>query len=112
MTTKTPLIIDTDPGIDDAVALAIALNHANLDVRLITTVSGNVDVTQTTENSLKLLSFMKKEVPVAKGCNQLLTIKQGACIREVSVQTEVRCIRRKDRHLVVGIVHEEGARCL
>ena len=32
MTTKTPLIIDTDPGIDDAVALAIALNHANLDV--------------------------------------------------------------------------------
>ena len=75
MTTKTPLIIDTDPGIDDAVALAIALNHANLDVRLITTVSGTVDVTQTTENSLKLLSFMKKEVPVAKGCNQPLLIK-------------------------------------
>ena len=55
MTTKTPLIIDTDPGIDDAVALAIALNHANLDVRLITTVSGNVDVRQTTENTLKLV---------------------------------------------------------
>lgn len=43
-TTKRPIIIDTDPGIDDAVALAIALNHPNLEVRLITTVAGNVDV--------------------------------------------------------------------
>ncbi len=40
--TKRPIIIDTDPGIDDAVALAIALYSEELDVRLITTVAGNV----------------------------------------------------------------------
>ena len=39
-----PIIIDTDPGIDDAVAIAVALNSPELDVRLITTVGGNVSV--------------------------------------------------------------------
>lgn len=37
---KINLIIDTDPGIDDAIALAIALNSEKLDIKLITTVSG------------------------------------------------------------------------
>ncbi len=66
-TKKRPIIIDTDPGIDDAVALAIALNHPNLEVRLITTVAGNVDVEKTTNNALKLVDFFGKKVPVAKG---------------------------------------------
>ena len=39
---KRPIIIDTDPGIDDAVAIAIALFSGELDVRLLTTVAGNV----------------------------------------------------------------------
>ena len=41
---KRPIIIDTDPGIDDAVALAIALFSEELDVKLITTVAGNVSL--------------------------------------------------------------------
>jgi non-specific riboncleoside hydrolase len=65
---KRPIIIDTDPGIDDAVALAIALNHPDLDVVLLTTVAGNVSVDKTTKNTLKLVSFFDKKVPVAKGC--------------------------------------------
>jgi non-specific riboncleoside hydrolase len=75
MSRGIPVIIDTDPGIDDAVALAIALNHPKIDVRLITTVSGNVDVLQTTENALKLVSFMNQETPVAKGCGKPLIIE-------------------------------------
>jgi non-specific riboncleoside hydrolase len=65
---KRPIIIDTDPGIDDAVALAIALNHSDLDVVLLTTVAGNVSVDKTAKNTLKLVSFFDKKVPVAKGC--------------------------------------------
>lgn len=64
---KRPIIIDTDPGIDDAVAIAIALFSESLDVRLITTVSGNVSLDKVTNNLLKLLTFWKKRVPVAKG---------------------------------------------
>ena len=69
---KRPIIIDTDPGIDDAVAVAIALFDEQLDVKLITTVAGNVSVAKTTANVLKLLPFFAKEVPVAKGAERPL----------------------------------------
>ncbi len=69
---KKPIIIDTDPGIDDAVAIAIALFNENLDVRLITTVAGNVSIDLVTSNCLKLLKFFKKEIPVAKGAHEPL----------------------------------------
>lgn len=65
---KRPIIIDTDPGIDDAVALALAIRSEELDVRLITTVAGNVDVEKTTTNALKLVEFLGADIPVAKGC--------------------------------------------
>jgi len=66
---KRPIIIDTDPGIDDAVALGIALSSKELDVKLITTVAGNVDIEKVTDNVLKLLNFWNKKVPVAKGAS-------------------------------------------
>lgn len=69
---KKQIIIDTDPGIDDAVALAIALFSKELDVKLITTVAGNVSVDLVTKNTLKLLSHYKKEVTVAKGASRPL----------------------------------------
>ncbi len=62
------IIIDSDPGIDDAVAIAIALYSKNLDVRLITTVAGNVSLAHVTENALKLSTFFNKGTKVAKGC--------------------------------------------
>ena len=64
---KRKIIIDTDPGIDDAVALAIALHSNKMDVKLITTVCGNVGIEHVTNNTLKLLTFFGKDVPVAKG---------------------------------------------
>ncbi len=69
---KRPIIIDTDPGIDDALALAIALFSEELDVRLITTVAGNVSLEHVTQNTLRLLRFFGKDVPVAKGAAQPL----------------------------------------
>ncbi|MDQ0087550.1 non-specific riboncleoside hydrolase [Paenibacillus anaericanus] len=72
MTTTRPIIIDTDPGIDDAVALAIALFNEKLDVRLITTVGGNVGLDKVTINALRLLKFFNKNVPVALGADRPL----------------------------------------
>lgn len=69
---KRPIIIDTDPGIDDAVAIAIALFSEELDVKLITTVAGNVSLDKVTYNALRLLKFFQKEVPVAKGAAEPL----------------------------------------
>ncbi|MCI6574860.1 MAG: ribonucleoside hydrolase RihC [Arcanobacterium sp.] len=62
-----PLIIDTDPGIDDAVAIAMAIADPRLDIRLITTTAGNVGIGKTTTNALKLLEFWESHIPVAKG---------------------------------------------
>ncbi|GGH12112.1 ribonucleoside hydrolase RihC [Paenibacillus segetis] len=72
MTTIRPIIIDTDPGIDDAVALAIALYSEKLDVRLITTIAGNVGLDKVTKNALRLLKFFNKNVPVALGADRPL----------------------------------------
>lgn len=69
---KRPIIIDTDPGIDDAVALAIALFSKELEIKLITTVSGNVSLPKVTKNALRLLHFFHKKVPVAAGAAEPL----------------------------------------
>lgn len=69
---KRPIIIDTDPGIDDALAIAIALFSEELDVKLISTVAGNVSLENVTNNALKLLSFWEKDIPVAAGADRPL----------------------------------------
>ena len=72
---KEKIIIDTDPGIDDAVALAIALFNESVDVKLITTVAGNVSLEKVTANALRLLTFWGKKIPVAKGAEKPLIEK-------------------------------------
>lgn len=77
MSKKTHIIIDTDPGIDDAMALTIALFCKKLKVDLITTVFGNMSVDSSTKNTLDLLSILKKgEIPVAKGASEPLELKK------------------------------------
>ncbi|MDD7305708.1 MAG: ribonucleoside hydrolase RihC [Peptoniphilaceae bacterium] len=69
---KHKIILDTDPGIDDAVAITAAINSDLIDTKLITSVSGNVDVDKTTNNVLKLLTFFDKNIEIAKGAEQPL----------------------------------------
>ena len=69
---KRKLIIDTDPGIDDAVALSIAAFSEQLDIKLITTVNGNVSLEKVTKNVLRLLPFLGESIPVAKGASKPL----------------------------------------
>lgn len=70
-----PTIIDTDPGIDDALALTTALFNEKLDVQLITTVPGNVNVELTTKNALQLVEYLGVDVPVAKGADAPLLVE-------------------------------------
>ena len=52
------VVIDTDPGLDDALALILALRSSALDVRAITTVAGNVPLERCTENALRVLEVL------------------------------------------------------
>lgn len=65
---KKKVIIDCDPGIDDSLALILALNSPEIEVVGITTVSGNVKADQGARNTLKVLKLMKREdIPVYIG---------------------------------------------
>jgi len=66
------LIIDTDPGVDDAHAILLALAHPDVRVGAITTVNGNVGLDLTTANALKILDAAGKDVPVYRGCDRPL----------------------------------------
>lgn len=63
-------IIDTDPGIDDASAIITAVNSGALDILGITSVHGNVGLSHTTRNALKLVELMGADVPVYQGASR------------------------------------------
>lgn len=70
---RLPLIIDCDTGIDDILALVVALSSPKLDVLGITTVAGNQKLEMTTYNTLNALELMgRKEIRLAKGMAQPL----------------------------------------
>ena len=64
---KLPVIIDCDPGHDDAIALIIAMGSAQLDVKAVTTCAGNQTPDKTLNNALRVLSFIETPLPVAQG---------------------------------------------
>lgn len=71
------VIIDTDPGIDDALAIMLALNSPELQISAITTVSGNVPVETATRNVFRLMSLLPSSprFPVARGASEPLQKK-------------------------------------
>jgi purine nucleosidase len=65
----TRIILDCDPGIDDALAIAFADGHPGIDLVGITTVAGNVGLAKTTANALAVCEFIGAAgVPVTAGC--------------------------------------------
>ncbi len=69
-------IIDTDPGIDDAMAILLALNSPELKVEALTVVPGNVELKQGLENALKIVSLANRcDVLVAGGAEHPLNQK-------------------------------------
>src|ERR1700693_613295 len=70
------VIIDTDPGTDDAMAIILALNSPELKVEALTVVPGNVDGRQGLENALKIVSLAGRcDVIVAGGAQHPLNQK-------------------------------------
>jgi inosine-uridine nucleoside N-ribohydrolase len=68
--TPTPIILDCDPGHDDAIALLLALASPELELLGVTTVSGNQTLDKTTANAIRILDFVgRTDVPVHAGAD-------------------------------------------
>ncbi|GAB2501319.1 nucleoside hydrolase [Lysobacter humi (ex Lee et al. 2017)] len=68
MSDRIPLLIDTDPGVDDALALLMAFNDPRHEVVGLTIAAGNVGLAHTVANALKLCEVAGVDVPVFAGC--------------------------------------------
>jgi pyrimidine-specific ribonucleoside hydrolase len=78
MTARTPLIIDTDPGVDDAFALILALRSPEVEVLAVTTTFGNVSLGKTFANARRVLALAgRTDVPVAAGAARPLVHAQA-----------------------------------
>jgi inosine-uridine nucleoside N-ribohydrolase len=74
--TATPIVLDCDPGHDDAIALLLALAAPELEVLGVTTVAGNQTLDKTTANALRVLEHVgRDDVPVAAGAESPLVRK-------------------------------------
>lgn len=69
----TPVILDCDPGHDDAIAIMLAAGDPAVDLLAITTVGGNQTLEKTTLNALRVCTLAGIDVPVAAGCARPLT---------------------------------------
>ena len=70
----TPIVIDCDPGHDDAFAIMLALASPEVELRAITTVAGNQTLDKTTRNALKVLELVDRtDIPVCAGADRPLT---------------------------------------
>ena len=70
------LLIDTDPGVDDALAILLAYAHPDARVRALTTTAGNVGLDSTTRNALKLLEVIGADTPVYPGATEPIERKE------------------------------------
>jgi pyrimidine-specific ribonucleoside hydrolase len=79
---KIPVIMDCDPGHDDAIALILAFASEKLDVRAVTVTGGNQTLAKTLDNAKKILSFIGKRPPLAAGADKPM-------FRELEIAEEV-----------------------
>ncbi len=78
-TAPTPIILDCDPGHDDAIALLLALASPEVELLGVTTVAGNQTLAKTTANALRTLEHVERaEIPVAAGAERPLVRAQHA----------------------------------
>ncbi len=72
------ILLDTDPGVDDALAFLLAFASPEIKVEAVTTVDGNVDVEKGTRNARQLLEFLgRDDVPVARGASHPMLRPMG-----------------------------------
>ncbi len=72
------IIIDTDPGVDDAMAILFALKSPEVEVVALTTIFGNVHTDLATQNALRLIELAgQPDIPVARGAEMPLVVPLG-----------------------------------
>ena len=71
------IIIDCDPGIDDAMAIILAMQYSGFDIVGVTTVFGNAYLDQATKNALTVVELSGRKIPVYKGAAKPLHIELG-----------------------------------
>lgn len=77
---KRKILIDTDPGIDDGFAIMAALAYEKFDILGIMCVAGNKSLPIVTPNALRLVDFMKRDIPIVKGAR--------ACLKKLDLPEE------------------------
>ncbi|CAE7764834.1 URH1 [Symbiodinium necroappetens] len=90
------IIIDTDPGVDDAAALLFAHNHPEIDLVGITTIFGNADIDNVTANALFLKQHFGIAAPVARGASRALARANGPSPTHVHGSNGLGDIARSD----------------
>ena len=70
---KIPLILDGDPGHDDAIGWTLARASGAFDILAVTSCSGNVAIEKTTYNALRICTLLGIDAPIAEGCPHPLT---------------------------------------
>ncbi|OGD81326.1 hypothetical protein A2572_02285 [Candidatus Collierbacteria bacterium RIFOXYD1_FULL_40_9] len=71
--TKQKIIIDTDPGVDDAIAIMLLAKTESIDIQAITTVAGNSSIQNTTANAEYLKDLLSLNCPIYSGATESLT---------------------------------------
>ena len=103
------VIMDCDPGHDDALAILLAAKH--LDVVGITTVGGNQDIDKVTTNALKVVEFAElTHIPVAQGMGHPL-VKSPLHAPEIHGETGHRILPEYKQHLNSGPLVLGGHDC-
>jgi purine nucleosidase len=62
------IVIDTDPGVDDAHTIMMACAHPEAQIEAITTVAGGASLERATANTCTILDVLEQDVPVYAGC--------------------------------------------
>lgn len=112
---KTPVVMDCDPGTDDALALLMAAAAENIDLRAITTVAGNLNKSMTSYNARQIADYFGIDVPVGEGAYPLMktfepldiSICGESGLGEVVLPEP---LREADKRTSVRILYEEAVR--
>ena len=114
------ILLDTDPGVDDALAFLLAFNSPEIKVEAVTTVVGNVSLVKAHRNALKLMEFLGiSDVPVARGAGRPL-LREPRHAEEVHGETglggavlpepKLKSYGKSAVDLILEKVHELGKR--